>query len=113
MVNAKYLKIRMVLGCISLVLGLIAANFALFGWSAPDGGLYFLGEYSRYVCAFGGFAAIIFGSMMINDFFVIRNHDLRRQALWYHETAFEEGKVFLGHFFLTDEGEKEIVKKKK
>jgi len=103
----------MVLGCISLVLGLIAANFALFGWSAPDGGLYFLGEYSRYVCAFGGFAAIIFGSMMINDYFVIRNHDLRRQALWYRETAFEEGKVFLGHFFLTDEGEKEIVKKKK
>ncbi len=41
MVNAKYLKIRMVLGCISLVLGLIAANFALFGWSTPDEGALF------------------------------------------------------------------------
>ncbi|MHA2407260.1 MAG: hypothetical protein ACXACA_02675 [Candidatus Ranarchaeia archaeon] len=110
-VKAKYLKIRMVLGCISLFVGLLAANFALFGWSTPDGFLYFLGEYAHYVCAFGGFGAIIFGSMLINDF-LVRNHDLRSQALWYQETVFEEGTVFLGEFFLDDEEEKEIATKK-
>ena len=50
------------LGCVSLVVGLLAATFALFTWRAPDGFLYFFGEYARYVCAFGAFAAIIFGS---------------------------------------------------
>lgn len=93
-------------------MGLIAASFALFGWSTPDGFLYFLGENARYVCAFGGFAAIISGSMLINDFWIIRKNDLRRQALWYQETAFEEGKVFFGEFFLEDEEEKEIAKQR-
>jgi hypothetical protein len=92
--------------------GLLAANFALFAWRAPDGFLYFLGEYARYICAFGSFAALIFGSMLINDFLVFRKNDLRRQALWYQETAFEEGKVFFGEFFLEGEEEKEVVKQK-
>ena len=100
------------LGCVSLVVGLLAANFALFTWRAPDGFLYFFGEYARYVCAFGAFAAIIFGSMLINDFLVVRKNDLRRQALWYQEAAFEEGKMFFGQFFLDDEVEKEVVKQK-
>ena len=46
---------------------------ALFGWSSPNNSFYFLGEYARYVCAYGGFAATIFGSMLINDFLVLRN----------------------------------------
>ncbi len=110
--KAKYLKIRLVLGCVSLIVGLLAATFALFGWRTPDGFFYFLGEYARYVCAFGGFGAIIFGSMLANDFLVMRNYDLRRQALWYQETVFEEGTVFLGEFFLDDEEEKEIATEK-
>jgi hypothetical protein len=32
-----------------------------------------LGEYARYVCAYGGFAAMIFGAMLINDFLVLRS----------------------------------------
>ena len=59
----------------------MAANLALFNWSSPnsffyslgDGFYYLLGEYARYVCAYGGFAATIFGAMLINDFIVLRN----------------------------------------
>jgi hypothetical protein len=68
-----YLKVRLFLGTVSLVIGLLAANFALFGWHIPDGFFYLLGEYARYVCAYGGFAATIFGAMLINDFLVLRN----------------------------------------
>ena len=46
---------------------------ALFGWSSPNSFFYLLGEYARYVCAYGGFAATIFGAMLINDFLVLRN----------------------------------------
>ena len=46
---------------------------ALFGWSSPNSSFYFLGESARYVCAYGGFAATIFGAMLINDFIVLRN----------------------------------------
>jgi hypothetical protein len=46
---------------------------ALFGWSSPKSFFYLLGEYARYVCAYGGFAATIFGAMLINDFLVLRN----------------------------------------
>ena len=69
----SYLKFRLLLGTVSLILGLLAANFALFGWYNPDGSLHFLGEYARYACAYGGFAATIFGAMLINDFLVLRN----------------------------------------
>ncbi len=110
--KAKYLKIRMVLGCVSLSVGLLAANFALFGWRTLDGLLYFLGEYARYVCAFGGFIAIIFGSMLINDFLVVRKNDVRRQAIWSQEIVFEEGKMFLGQYFFDDEKEKELATEK-
>jgi len=51
----------------------LAANFALFGWHNPIGFSYLLGEYARYACAYGGFAATIFGAMLINDFLVLRN----------------------------------------
>jgi hypothetical protein len=36
-----------------------------------DGFYYLLGEYARYVCAYGGFAATIFGAMLINEFLVL------------------------------------------
>lgn len=110
--KAKYLKIRLIIGLVSLVVGLIAATFALFSWGAPDGFLFFLGEYSRYVCAFGGFASIIFGSMLINDFLILKKSKLKEQAFWYQETTFDEGKLFLGHFFLDSEEEKKTVRQK-
>ena len=67
-----YLKVRLFLGTVSLVLGLLATNLALFGWRNPDGFFYLLGEFAHYTCAYGGFAAIVFGSMLINDFLVLR-----------------------------------------
>jgi hypothetical protein len=71
--KASYLKVRLLLGCVSLGVGLLAANLALFGWHNPDGFFYLLGEYAHYACAYGGFAATIFGAMLINDFLVLRN----------------------------------------
>jgi hypothetical protein len=38
-----------------------------------DGFFYLLGEYARYACAYGGFAATIFGAMLIDDFLVLKN----------------------------------------
>jgi hypothetical protein len=54
---------------------------ALFEWSSPnrffyflgDGFYYLLGEYARYVCAYGGLTATIFGAMLIDNFLVLRN----------------------------------------
>ncbi|MCJ7713571.1 hypothetical protein MUO66_03830, partial [Candidatus Bathyarchaeota archaeon] len=82
------------------------------GWQQPEGSFYLLGEGMHYACAFGGFAAIILGSMLINDFYVLRSNDLKKEALWYQETAFEEGKILLGQFFQENEEEKKkfIVK---
>jgi len=70
--KASYLKVRLLLGCVSLGGGLLAANLALFGWQNPNGFFYLLGEYAQYACAYGGFAAMIFGAMLINDFIVLR-----------------------------------------
>ena len=104
-----YLKVRLILGCISLVVGLLAANFALFGWHQPTDFFYLLGEGAHYACAYGGFASIILGSMLINDFYVLRSLDLKKEAVWYEETAFEEGKILLGQFFQENEGEEKKV----
>ena len=68
-----YLKVRLFLGSFSLVIGLLAANFALFGWNSPNSSFYLLGEYARYVCAYGGLTATIFGAMLIDNFLVLRN----------------------------------------
>jgi len=73
--------------------GLLAANFALFGWQQPEGFFYLLGEGAHYACAYGGFAAIILGSMLINDFLILRSQNLKEEALWYQETVLEDGKI--------------------
>jgi hypothetical protein len=68
--EAPYIKAKFALGLASLVVGVLAANLALFNWVDRVGLNYFLGEYARYVCAYGGFGAMIFGAMLINDFIV-------------------------------------------
>ena len=78
--KASYLRIRLLLGCVSLFVGLLAANLALFGWRSPDGFLYLLGEYAHYACAYGGFAAIILGAMLINDFIVLRTSTAHKRT---------------------------------
>jgi hypothetical protein len=71
--KTKNLKVKLALGCISLVAGLWAANLALFQWMEPTGLYYLLGDYARYACAYGGFAAMILGAMLVNDFLVLRD----------------------------------------
>ena len=106
---STYLKVRLVLGVVSLAVGFFAANLALFGWNQPTGFFYLLGEVAHYACAYGGFAAIILGSMIIEDFLFLRSKDLKAGALWYQETAFEEGTILFGQFFLDESEEKEVA----
>jgi hypothetical protein len=40
-----------------------------------------LANYARYVCAYGGFGAMIFGAMLVNDFLV------RREILKKHSKS--------------------------
>jgi hypothetical protein len=67
------MNIRFVLGLTSLIIGLLAANLALFHWVERAGLCYLLGEYARYVCAYGGFSAMIFGAMLVNDYIRCKN----------------------------------------
>ena len=71
--KAKYLRAKLALGCVSLGIGLLAANLALFHWVERVGLHFLLGGYARYVCGFGGFGAMIFGTTLINEFLVLRN----------------------------------------
>ena len=69
----EYLKVKFLLGSTSLVVGFIGATIALFGWVERTGVQHLFSEYSRYVLGFGGFAAMIFGSLLINDAWVLRD----------------------------------------
>jgi hypothetical protein len=129
--KASYLRFKGLLGTVSLVTGLLAANFALFGWRSPDGFSYLLGDYARYACAYGGLAAIIFGAILMNDFFVLRasiasKRDNSRNAtewLIHARTEWQLAKDFKkycsmgpeltqGDFFLETEEELEVVDQK-
>lgn len=100
----KYLKVKLVLGCASLVVGLLAAMLALFQWVERTGIYYLFGNYARYVCGFGGFAAMIFGAMLINDFLVLRSF-LKEKYV-----ADEEIQIFTD---VEKEEEKQTVAKRK
>ena len=69
----EYLKVKFALGMLSLVVGFIGASIALFQWVERAGIQYLLGNYARYVLGFGGFAAMIFGAMLVNDAWVLSN----------------------------------------
>ena len=69
----SHLKIRFAFGLVSLVIGLLGANLALFNWVVKEGVYSLLGEYARYVCAYGGFGAMIFGATLINDYLILKN----------------------------------------
>ena len=70
--DASQTEKRLILGVVSLGVGFFAANVALFNWIERTGLSYLLANYARYVCAFGGFGAMIFGAMLVNDFLVRR-----------------------------------------
>jgi hypothetical protein len=124
----EYLKVKLALGCISLTAGLLAANLALFQWNEPAGRYYLLGDYARYACAYGGFAAMILGAMLVNDFFVFRNltaikpatrpskvdsdyQRIRARALAedLRKSSSREPELTLPGFFLEEEKEKAVV----
>lgn len=69
----EYLEVKFALGSITLIVGFIGASIALFQWVERTGVQYLLGDYSRYVLGFGGFAAMIFGAMLINDAWILSN----------------------------------------
>ena len=69
-IKFPHLKTKLGLGLVTLAAGLLAANLALFQWIERTGLHNLLGNYAPYVCAYGGFAAMIFGAMLINDFLV-------------------------------------------
>lgn len=75
-----YLKFKFALGIATLLIGLWAANLAMFDWVERTNQLYMLGMYARYMCAYGGFAAIIFGSMLINEFLIYKNAIKRKEV---------------------------------
>jgi len=101
----SFLRTKFVLGLVTLVVGLIAANLVLFHWVERIGLYYLLGDSASYLCAYGGFAAMIFGAMLINDFLVLRNILKGKYATNNGTTIFcdvekEEGKqtvVARGH----------------
>jgi len=78
--DAQQLEKRLLLGVVSLGVGLFAANLALFNWIERTGLAYLLANYARYVCAYGGFGAMIFGSMLVNDFFVRRQVTRKKRS---------------------------------
>ncbi len=63
----NFLKIRIIFGFATLIVGLLAANLALFNWVEQTGFHYLLGDYARYVCAYGGFIAMIFGTTLVSN----------------------------------------------
>ena len=78
--DVQHLEKRLLLGVVSLGVGLFAANLALFNWIERTGLSYLLANYARYVCAYGGFGAMIFGAMLVNDF-LVRRESLKKRDL--------------------------------
>jgi len=112
--KAIYLEVRLLLGTVSLGAGLLAANLALFGWRKPDGFFYLSGEFARYACAYGGFTAIIFGAMLIEDFFVLKASITSKRTEW--QLAKDFGKycslepiLAQFDFFVETEEERKVV----
>jgi hypothetical protein len=77
--DVKISEKRLILGVVSLGVGFFAANLALFNWIERTGLSYLLANYARYVCAYGGFGAMIFGAMLVNEF-LVRREFLKKHA---------------------------------
>jgi len=62
---APYVKVKLMIGIASLVIGLPALVFALFGWSQAAQPV--LSINTRYVCIFGSLGAMIMGSLLLDE----------------------------------------------
>lgn len=89
-----YLEVKFALGLVTLIVGFIGASIALFQWVERTGIQYLFGDYSRYVLGFGGFTAMIFGSMLINDVWVLRNVMKGKYRLMTNYTATGTSSIY-------------------
>lgn len=92
----SHLKIRFALGLVTLAVGFIAANLALFHWLERTGLHYLLGDYARYVCAYGGFAAMILGALMTNDFLILNRTSKEEYRPDNETTMCDEAEAVVG-----------------
>ena len=63
----KYKRVRLIVGCFSLLMGLLAVSLSLFYWIDRVGTVFLLGSYSRSVCGIAGLAAVAGGTMTIHE----------------------------------------------
>lgn len=75
----EYVEVKMMLGIISLVIGMLALAFAIFGLSQTVQPLF--GIYIRYVCIFGSFGAIISGTLLMNESLAVRKPSLLHRSI--------------------------------
>jgi len=61
----EHVEVKLILGIISLVIGMLVLTFAIFGWPQTVQTLFNI--YNRYICLFGSFGAIISGASLINE----------------------------------------------
>jgi len=92
--ETEYLKVKFALGSITLVVGIIGASIALFQWVERTGIQHLFGDYSRYVLGFGGFAAMIFGAMLINDAWVLSDVMKGKYGLLTNYTTTKPGSPY-------------------
>lgn len=85
---------KFALGSITLIVGFIGASIALFQWVERTGVQHLFGEYSRYILGFGGFAAMIFGAMLINDVWVLSNVMKGKYGLLTNYTTIKSGGTY-------------------
>jgi len=77
------------LGLTSLVIGVPALAFALFGWSQTAQPLF--GIYTRYICIFGSLGAMIFGALLAHESLVMRKN---LAGMYVAQSAEESPLVF-------------------
>lgn len=59
------MKAKLVLSVISLIVGVPALVFALFGWNQT--GYAIFADYARYTCIVGSLGAMFMGGLLLNE----------------------------------------------
>jgi hypothetical protein len=65
-----YVEVKLILGILSLVIGMPVLAFAIFGWPLTVQPLFSI--YNRYICIVGSFGTIISGALLLNESLAIR-----------------------------------------
>ncbi len=67
------IKMKFIIGSITLVVGLVASSIALFQWLGWMGVQHLIGTYAYYFLGLGGLVATIFGMVLTRDAWAFRN----------------------------------------